>query len=246
MNKVHLIMPMGGAGSRFFKNGFILPKPLIEIEGKPFLYWSTKCISKYVDVVDITFVILKEHKEKFDLENKIKEHFPEANIVVLDKMLAGAVLTCKEGVAQISDDLPIVFNDCDQIFGCKEFFEYCNSGEYSSFDGALLSFNSTEPRYSFLELGENGFVKKTVEKVAISNYAICGAYYFKNKDVFLENVKDYLVNCDYSEYFMSGVYNSMIKNNCKIKKFDVDYHLSFGTPEEYEVAKGSVYFKELK
>lgn len=27
----HLIMPMGGAGSRFYKNGYMQPKPLIEI-----------------------------------------------------------------------------------------------------------------------------------------------------------------------------------------------------------------------
>ena len=40
--KIHLIMPMAGAGSRFAKMGFELPKPLIEIQGKPFLYWSTK------------------------------------------------------------------------------------------------------------------------------------------------------------------------------------------------------------
>ena len=36
MSKVHLIMPMGGAGSRFYKNGFKMPKPLIEINGYPF------------------------------------------------------------------------------------------------------------------------------------------------------------------------------------------------------------------
>ena len=44
----HLIMPMGGAGSRFYKNGYMQPKPLIEINGKPFLYWATMSIKKYV------------------------------------------------------------------------------------------------------------------------------------------------------------------------------------------------------
>ena len=36
MNKLHLIMPMGGRGYRFFKDGYSMPKPLIELEGKPF------------------------------------------------------------------------------------------------------------------------------------------------------------------------------------------------------------------
>ena len=55
MKKLDLIMPMGGAGSRFFKNGFVMPKPLIEINGKPFLYWATRSIEKYVELADITF-----------------------------------------------------------------------------------------------------------------------------------------------------------------------------------------------
>ena len=67
MKKVHLIMPMGGAGSRFFKNGFVVPKPLIEINGKPFLYWATSSISKFVDVQDITFVVLQQHIDDFQI-----------------------------------------------------------------------------------------------------------------------------------------------------------------------------------
>ena len=41
MPKLHLILPMAGRGSRFFENGFVCPKPLIEIAGKPFFYWAT-------------------------------------------------------------------------------------------------------------------------------------------------------------------------------------------------------------
>lgn len=34
--KVHLIMPMGGRGSRFSNEGFDFPKPLIQIYNNPF------------------------------------------------------------------------------------------------------------------------------------------------------------------------------------------------------------------
>lgn len=55
----------------------------------------------------------------------------------------------------------------------------------------------------------------------------------------------YLKECNYSEYFMSGVYNTMIKNKLIIKNFTVDNHLPFGTPEEYEIAKNSDQFERL-
>ena len=32
----YLIMPMAGAGSRFFNDGYECPKPLISLHGKPF------------------------------------------------------------------------------------------------------------------------------------------------------------------------------------------------------------------
>lgn len=244
--KVHLIMPMAGAGSRFAKNGFQLPKPLISINGKPFFYWATRSIEKFVDLEDITFVVLKEHIEKFEIDKKIKEYYPKANIVIIPKLLDGAVLTCMEGITAIKDEKPILFNDCDHMFKCEEFNKYCNEGIFKDMDGALLTFTSNEPKYSFLEMDENGFVKRTVEKEPISNLAICGAYYFKNKDIFKDAVKIYMDNCQYKEFFVSGVYNIMANKNLKIKQFTVDFHIPFGTPDEYEVAIKSDKFKEFE
>ena len=60
MNKLHLILPMAGRGSRFFKNGFVCPKPLIEINGKPFFYWAARSVEKFVDCADLTFVVLEQ------------------------------------------------------------------------------------------------------------------------------------------------------------------------------------------
>ena len=244
-NRIHLIMPMGGAGSRFFKDGYSIPKPLIEIQGKPFLYWSTMSILKYLEVKDLTFIVLQEHIDKFNIDKVILKCFENAKIVVLPKVLKGAVLTCIEGVSNINDNLPIIFNDCDHMFKCSKFYNYIKNDFNKNIDGALLTFLSNDNKFSFLELNDKQNVIRTVEKEAISNYAICGAYYFKNKDIFLKNATEYLDNCNYTEYFMSGVYNVMIKNGAVIKNFTVDKHIPFGTPEEYEIAKNKEDFKEL-
>lgn len=246
MKKIHLIMPMGGAGSRFFKNGFVMPKPLIEIKNKPFLYWSTKSISKFVDVEDITFVVLQQHIDEFEIDKKIKEYFKDANIVVIPKVLDGAVLTCMAGVEEIDDDLPIIFNDCDHMFICKSFYDFCKEGKFDELDGALLSFKSNDPKYSFLQMDSNGNVINTVEKKAVSDSAICGAYYFKNKKTFLNYATQYLTNCEYSEYYVSGVYNIMAKNNMKIANFVCDVHVPFGTPDEYYAAEKDNTFMKVE
>lgn len=244
--KLHLIMPMGGAGSRFFKNGFVMPKPLIEIHGKPFLYWATRSIEKYVALADITFVVLKQHIAEFHIDKVILKHFPDAKIQAVDfeEVKSGPVMTCLAGLRNITDDQPILFNDCDHMFCCNSFTEDMNNSSWD-YDGALLTFQSDQAQFSYIQY-ENGRIAGTVEKEVVSNHAICGAYAVRNGQMFREMAEEYLKNCNYSEFFVSGIYNVMCRKGLIVKNYTVDFHVPFGTPVEYEQAQGSEYFKMLE
>ncbi|GHV96380.1 hypothetical protein AGMMS50293_27000 [Spirochaetia bacterium] len=233
---INLIMPMGGRGERFSKDGIATPKPLIDLKGKPFFYWSTQSILQYTEAASLVFVVLKEHADKFGIDAAIRIYYPQAQFVYLEDVLNGAVLTCREGVKAIDNDYPVVFNDCDHLFYAPEFYEYCNTGDYSILDGALLTFKSNDPKFSYLKYGDDGYVIQTVEKKVVSDEAICGAYYFRNKDIFVKASDDYLQRCAYQEYFVSGVYNSLTLLGGKTKGFKVQTHLAFGTPLEYAEA----------
>lgn len=240
---IHLVMPMAGSGSRFFNQGYEVPKPLIIINDKPFFYWATLSLTKFITLRSLTFVVLRAHIEQYMIDKEIQKYFPDAHIRVLDEVRNGAVLTSIEGVKGIDDNYPIVFNDCDHMFKCKAFNNYCNTGDFEILDGALLTFESSDPKFSFLAYGTEGNVIKTVEKQVISNDAICGAYYFRNRQIFEESVEEYLKVCNYKEFFVSGVYNIMADAGKLIKSFRVDMHVPFGTPEEYELAKDSDIFE---
>ena len=234
MRKIHLIMPMGGGGTRFGNKGFNLPKPLIMLRGKPFFYWAAECILQNMEVEDITFVVLKEHIEKFEIDRRIHEYYPNASIHVIPEVLQGAVLTCLEGLNEIHDDLPLLFEDCDHAFMSEEFFKYSNAGSFDSPDAALLTFESDNPAYSYVKFDSTGKVIGTIEKVVVSNEAICGAYYFKSSHTFKEACEKYLKECSYSEFFVSGVYNELVKLGKEVSTFRIDEHISFGTPDEYD------------
>ncbi|MFW2487159.1 sugar phosphate nucleotidyltransferase [Clostridium chromiireducens] len=244
-NRINLIMPMAGKGSRFSKNGFEFPKPLIEINGKPFFYWATQSIRKFIELKSIIFVVLEEHIERFSIDKEIMRYFPEAKIKVIPEVLNGAVLTCIEGIKDINNGYPIIFNDCDHLFISQSFYDYCNKGGLSKVDGALLTFKSNESKFSYLECDRHGHVIRTVEKVVISNDAICGTYCFKNKSIFMDSAQEYLRVCNYNEYFVSGIYNVMAERGKIVNMFTVDKHLSFGTPEEYNIALDSKDFEVL-
>lgn len=240
---MHLIMPMGGAGTRFFNNGYDCPKPLLLLQGKPFFYWSARSVLSSCKVESLTFVVLQEHIDRFDIDKRILEFFPQARIVSLPGVLPGAVLTCLEGVKELNETAAVLFNDCDHAFSASALGRFLENGEEA--DGLLLTFSSQEPKYSYLAYDEKGNVCKTVEKVVISNDAICGAYYFRSVRSFRENAARYLESCTYKEFFMSGVYNELIQAGGRVRGLPVDFHLPFGTPEEYLAAENSDLLKEL-
>lgn len=240
--KLHLIMPMAGRGSRFFEDGFVAPKPLIEINGKPFFYWATQSVAKFVDLADITFVVLAEHIRDFDIAAKIKAYYPAARMVALDAVTEGAAITCQKGAQGLPAGEPLLFNDCDHLFLCERFYDFCRQGNFAAGpDGALLTFASDRPAYSYLQYGDDGFVCRTVEKQVVSHDAICGAYYFKNKAVYDTACAAYLKNCAYKEFFVSGIYNEMAAAGQKVSGFATDLHLPFGTPAEYFAAEAPVH-----
>ncbi len=241
--KPHLIMPMGGAGSRFYKNGYMQPKPLIEINNKPFFYWATMSIKKFIDIEDLTFVILQQHIDGFKLDTVINEYFPESQIFVIPEVLPGPVFTALKGAENITDDNPVIFNDCDHMFKCSSLNERFSSNSFLE-DGALLTFKSNGSQFSYVKYDGDRIVG-TVEKKVVSNHAICGAYAFKNAGLFKQMASEYIEDCPYSECFMSGIYNVMCGKGFTIKDYVLDYHVEYGAPEEFEIAKESKHFTEF-
>lgn len=238
MKKIQLIMPMCGNGSRFAEKGYVLPKPLIQLHNRPFFYWSAQSIMKDIEC-DLIFVVLQEHIDKFNLDKEIKRIYKNAKIVVLPEVLPGAVFTAFEGCKHVLENSPILINDCDHAFSCSNFVHSFDEGKLEDLDGGLMTFPSNIPHYSFVEKNAKGDVVRTAEKEVIGEEAICGCYYFKNKQLFSENVVDYLKNENCEEYYLSGLYNLMIQKGMKVKSFLTDYHIPFGTPEEYIAAKNN-------
>jgi len=202
-------------------------------------------VRKFVELSSLDFVVLEEHVSGFHIDAEIRKYFPEARIHVLPEVTEGAVITALRGCEDIDDQFPVVFNDCDHLFKSSEFNSFCRSGCGSDIHGILLTFSSNEPRYSFVGKDERGNVVRTVEKEAISSEAICGCYYFSSRDVFEKEAQKYIRQCEYSEFFMSGVYNSMISDGMIVRSIPTDFHVSFGTPDEFSQAAESGCYKEL-
>ena len=91
--KPNVLVPMAGLGSRFIKEGFKVPKQIINIKDKHLIDISLDCID-YKDC-NLIFVVRDEHVYNFHMDELLKKKFGnDIGIVVLDKLTDGSVCSC--------------------------------------------------------------------------------------------------------------------------------------------------------
>jgi hypothetical protein len=242
-NIMNIVIPMAGAGSRFYNLGYKEPKPLIKIKGYPFFYYAAKSLTNYYNYNKLIFIGLKKHNENNILIDTIKYYFKDALIKLLDETPPGAVLTSREAIELIDNNEPVIFNDCDHCFYSEEF--RLNQHYLYKLDGFLLTFKSDKPCYSYC-IKKEGKITGTIEKKAIGNDAIAGVYGFKNISLFDKISKKYLDRCYYSEFYTSGLYNIEPLSCGNIKNFECDFNISFGTVDEFLKVKENRIFELFK
>ena len=238
MRTLHIIMPMAGEGSRFRDAGWTTPKPLIELDGKPLFIRAIESVKVDGAPMKYSFIVRQEHIDKYGIDKGIKEIIPEAMVYSVAKTTRGAVETCLKAETGISDDDAVVVMDCDLELRSKKYTDLIKSVLQITGDvakgGALVSFESDLPKYSYAELGDNGFVKRTAEKEVISNHALCGAYFFSSGKEF-KQAAHRLLNEPVMlkpEFYVSLLYNYLLKDGSPVELASMEMYRSYGTPEE--------------
>lgn len=232
---------MAGAGSRFQKAGYQLPKPFIDVNGKMMIEHVLEGVR--FPNAHYTLIIRKE----FETENKamlekISKAFNVAFISV-DKVTQGASCTALAAREIINNQYPVVFIDSDNIFENNTFSDFLATAIKSGIDGSLLTVNSDKSCFSYAKV-ENGFVTETREKEVVSDHAITGVYYFSHGADFCRYAIEMMMYGEKTknEYYMSNVYNRAVRDGLKVSVFDIPlktWHC-VGTPEQLDEFKKDV------
>lgn len=233
-------MPMAGEGSRFANAGWNTPKPLIELNGQPLFKHAISSVAVEGIKMKYSFIVRHEHIEKYGIDEGIKAFLPEANIFSVMKTTRGAVETCLIAECAIANDDAVIVMDCDLEFRSMKFIEdikkILSQPMEEANGGALVSFESDQLKYSYAEVGEDGYVVRTAEKEVISNHALCGAYFFSTGKRFKEIAHQLLDEPDFKkpEYYVSLLFNYMLAAGERVKLAPMEEYYSYGTPEELQ------------
>jgi dTDP-glucose pyrophosphorylase len=115
--------------------------------------------------------------------------------------------------------------------------EFLYSAQSQSVDGAILTFNSNHPKWSYVKIDSQGFVTEVAEKNPISDIATVGIYYWKNGSDYIKYAEKMInKNIRYNnEFYVCPVFNQAIEDNKKIKTFNIQKMWGIGTPEDLQL-----------
>jgi len=232
-DKLRILIPMAGAGSRFAERGYVFPKPLIEINKKPMIQVVVENLNIECEYI---FLVQKEHIENFNIDKMLSLIVPNCKIVTLEGLTEGAACTTLLAKELINDEKPLLIANSDQfiIWDPNEvMYSFINK----DVDGGILTFASNHPKWSYAKTNEYGYVVEVAEKNPISNNATVGIYYWKKGSDYVKFAeemieKDIRVN---NEFYVCPVYNQAIQDGKKIIIENIDSMWGIGTPEDLEV-----------
>ena len=254
-----LILPMAGAGSRFFTVGYEIPKPLLDIEGLPMVVKAVECLPPTSNKI---FICQTHHMQIYNIEKTIIESYSMSKFIGIDYITEGQACTCelafKDKLIEFNYDDPVLISACDNgvYYDCKKYQELLDD---DNVDIIIWSFSNNQTSklyphmYAWLDVDDDNYIKRVSIKKSFTDcenkHAIIGTMLFKKGAYFLEGI-DAIYNNNLrtnDEYYVDNMIEPLIKMGYKCKIFNVDNYLCWGTPNDYKTYNYWLsYFNKIK
>jgi NDP-sugar pyrophosphorylase family protein len=244
---VQIVIPMSGFGERFRRSGYTVPKPLIEVDGKPII---AHVLDLFPGETDVTLICNRDHlaDPAFGMERLLHRLCPTARIVAIAPHRLGPVHAVLQATDHLDPSQPVIVNYCD-------FTQYWDWPDFKAFvretacAGAIPAYRGFHPHslgstyYAYMQ-EHGGWVHGIQEKTPytdspMSEYASSGTYYFASaalmREAFEATVAQRLeVN---GEYYVSLAYRPLLQRGHPVAVYELQHFMQWGTPgdlQEYQ------------
>jgi NDP-sugar pyrophosphorylase family protein len=239
---LNIVIPMAGAGSRFAKAGYTMPKPLIPVHGVPMIRLVAENV-RPSQPARFTYICQRAHVEEFGLRETLRAWTPGAEVVEIDGLTEGAACTVLCARHVFGDANPLMIVNSDQYVDV-DINDYLDAMETRGLDGMIMTMQASDPKWSFAALDDNRLVTRVAEKEAISTHATVGVYNFRSGADFVRHANAIIthnlrVN---NEFYVAPVYNEMIREGGRVGVHDVGTEAAgmygLGTPADLDLFLG--------
>jgi NDP-sugar pyrophosphorylase family protein len=254
---MQIVIPMSGFGERFRKAGYTIPKPLIEVEGKPII---AHVIDMFPGEKNFLFICNEDHLNNPDYRMReiLDVYCPTGKILSIPSHSLGPVHAVLQAKNLIDFEEEVIINYCD--FTCywdwKHFKKFVLSNKC---DGCIPAYKGFHPHslgstnYAYIkeDLGVVTDIqeKKPYTSNRMEEYASSGTYYFSSGKIMC-NALEYVLAEELktgSEYYVSLAYHYLFEKNMLVNVYPLQHFMQWGTPEDVnEYTIWSDIFKELQ
>ncbi len=258
---MNIIITMAGKGARFSDVGYPMPKPLIEVENKHVIEWTTRSLpfiehyNKKTKQV-IHFAVRKIDDEKFSIGLRLKKIYGnKIKVHLFDKMTRGNLETAYIVSQKLKENKKdILILDSDNHYDGKNLLNFINVlKSYNSIFAVTCDFEPLDNSSKWCFAIKEGYkVKSLLEKdeTAISKGGkpMVGVFYFSQLDHFKKTAK-FIMNQNElvkDEFFMSQAVNLYLKSNLPVFSLNVKNVVPLGTPGDIIKTREQEYTKFLK
>jgi len=227
---MNIIIPLAGNDKNFEERGMI--KPLTKVNGKEIIKWISG--SRPFSYENAIFIILKEHVEKYNLEEELKRLFGEnIKIIILPEMTKSSPHSILKVKDLINNEEELLIDLADQYLDLTDFKNSFETIKQEC-DGILTQFESYHYNRGYMLINKQGFVTKVSEKdqPPISTHSTaCISYFAKGSD--FVKYAEQMINLGHvaanGAYLPNLVYNEMISAGKKIKTINCDFIAPLGS-----------------
>ena len=224
-----IIIPMAGMGKRMRPHTLAVPKPLINIAGKPIVQRLVEGLKTLVNekIEEIAFVIGDFGKEVEEQLLEIAKGVGSKGKIYYQNQALGTAHAIYCANESISGKVIVAF--ADTLFHTTHKMD-------TSKDGIIWVHNVEDPSaFGVVKTNEVGEVVNFVEKpkTPVSNQAIVGVYYFKNGELLSSEIKKLIDNkiVVNGEYQLTDVLENMMKNGYHFSVYNVEEWLDCGNKD---------------
>jgi len=220
---------MAGRGSRYTKEGFQTPKPLIEVGGKPMIYHAW-CSVKNVPCRKLIFIALREHEEHFGVSSVLAQWIPVPfELIFIDEVTEGQLCTILLASLHFEEGEGVLITASDTYIESEIGQEIVTTKA----SGIISVFDLPGDQWSFALTDEKGKVVRVTEKERISNHASTGIYYFSDAKEMEREARIMIAENDRTrgEFYIMPLYNKLIKKGADIVLSYAQSMWDMGTPE---------------
>lgn len=244
---MQVVIPMAGFGERFRRAGYTVPKPLVQVEGRPMI---AHVVDLFPGADRVLFLCSQEHLDTpaWRMRELLLSLHPNAEVVGVPEHRRGPVYTLLAGIAHVDLDADVLVSVCDLNFAW-DFAHFRRWVAESGADGCVVAYRGFHPHfltsvhYAFLR-HEGAWATDIQEKSAftsdpVGNEEFCsnGVYWFRTGHMmrsWCEVVADDPSLAIAGEHYVSQPYQPMIAAGLDVAIYEIQHYLQWGNPVDLE------------